>query len=112
MRRQNWIESIEKLCGINNGNIYNSTIDIPICIIGRKTIMTISYNRGNQYFDTYYIYNDKYQRIGMLEEHLRGVTSPYFVGWKFDKPWSDTGTTGTFDNRDEAINFAMGGLAA
>lgn len=43
------------------------------------------FNRGNAYFDTYYIYdNENNKFIGIIEDHCRGVLERYFVGWKFE----------------------------
>ena len=68
--------------------------------------MTINFNRGNAYFDTYHIYNEQGQRIGILEDHCRGVKRQYFVGWKMDSPNSTTGKTQSFYTKDEAIAYA------
>ena len=68
--------------------------------------MKITFNRGNAYFDTYHIYNEQGQRIGMLEDHCRGVKRQYFVGWKMDAPNRTTGKTKMFYSRDAAIAYA------
>lgn len=70
--------------------------------------MTIKFNRGNTYFDTYHIYNDAGERIGMYEDHCRQVKSRYFVGWRMNAPNSNTGKTESFDNKEDAVNYAIG----
>ena len=69
------------------------------------------FNRGNAYFDTYYIRDtekDKY--IGIIEDHCRGVTKRYFVGWKFkDNNYipntNQSGKTKTCDTYEEALEY-------
>lgn len=74
--------------------------------------MKIRFNRGNVYFDTYYIYNEDGQKIGIIEDHCRGVKNQYFVGWKLDNPSKMsghlTGKTETFDNIEDAMIFSVG----
>lgn len=42
------------------------------------------FNRGNAYFDTYWIYNEQERKyVGIIEDHCRGVKQRYFEGWKF-----------------------------
>jgi len=71
--------------------------------------MRIHFNRGNEYFDTYYVYDDNGALIGMYEDHCRGVKQRYFVGWKLKKPLTNPimGETKSFDTKEEAINYAM-----
>jgi hypothetical protein len=74
--------------------------------------MTIRKNRGNAYFDTYYIYDKSGNLAGIIEDHCRGVKSRYFVGWKLDKPsklaGSNTGKTESFDTEEEAMIYSVG----
>lgn len=74
--------------------------------------MKIKFNRGNAYFDTYYIYNEEGQKIGIIEDHCRGVKQQYFVGWKLHNPShlarETTGETQTFDTKEEAIFYSVG----
>ena len=74
--------------------------------------MNIRYNSGNEYFDTYYIYNEQCQIIGIIEDHCRQVKSQYFVGWKLDTPskisGSLTGETKTFSTKEEALIYSVG----
>ena len=70
--------------------------------------MKIKFNRGNAYFDTYYIYNEQNQRIGIIEDHCRGVKNQYFVGWKLEKPYSNIGTTESFYTIEEAMIYSVG----
>jgi hypothetical protein len=66
------------------------------------------YNRGNQYFDTYEIYDKisgKY--FGTLEVHSRYVKSEYFVGWFFDgEKWS----TKSCETENEALLYITLGI--
>lgn len=69
------------------------------------------FNRGNAFFDTYHIFDteqDKY--IGIIEDHHRSVTEPYFIGWKFkDNHFIpntfQTGKTKMFDTYEEALAY-------
>jgi hypothetical protein len=70
--------------------------------------MKITFNRGNQYFDTYHICNESGEKIGMLEDHCRGVKERYFVGWRMDAPNSKTGKTELFSSKEDAIKYATG----
>ena len=74
--------------------------------------MKIRFNRGNQYFDTYYIYNENFQLVGIIEDHCRGVKKRYFVGWKLDNPSKmsghKTGETKSFYTKEEAMIFSVG----
>ena len=69
------------------------------------------YNRGNAYFDTYYIYDtEKKNFVGIIEDHCRHVAERYFVGWKFENnkyiPDShQLGKTKTCDTYDEALSY-------
>lgn len=72
--------------------------------------MRLVFNRGNAYFDTYYIYNDKWSKIGIIEHHCRGVKNEYFVGWKLNNNSLDTGTTQDFDTKEDAIFYSIGHL--
>lgn len=70
--------------------------------------MTISFNRGNNYFDTYYIYDEKSRRRGIIEDHCRGVKKQYFIGWKLDGIGSSSGKTEMFDTKEEAMIYSVG----
>jgi len=74
--------------------------------------MKIRYHRGNEYFDTYYIYNEQGQTIGIIEDHCRRVKQQYFVGWKLSNPSELlghlTGKTETFDSKEEAMIYSVG----
>lgn len=74
--------------------------------------MKIKFNRGNAYFDTYYIYNENNQIIGIIEDHCRGVKRQYFIGWKLDNPsklgGNLTGKTEMFYTREEAMIYSVG----
>ena len=72
--------------------------------------MKIKFNRGNEYFDTYHIYNENGQTIGIIEDHCRGVKQQYFVAWKLDNPskFHLTGTTESFDTIGEAMIYSVG----
>lgn len=69
------------------------------------------FNRGNAYFDTYYIRdteNDKF--IGIIEDHCRGVKRRYFVGWKFKNNHftmfpNECGKTKTCNTYEEALEY-------
>ena len=69
------------------------------------------YNRGNTYFDTYYIWDtEKKQFVGIIEDHCRHVAERYFVGWKFENnkyiPDShQLGKTKTCDTYEEALSY-------
>ena len=73
--------------------------------------MHTNFINGNAYFDSYDIYDDNNKYVGGYEDHCRGVKQPYFVGWRNDatKNKYDIGKwqSKTFDNKDEAINFAL-----
>ena len=71
--------------------------------------MDIRFNRGNAYFDTYHIYSEQGQLVGMLEDHCRGVKNRYFIGWRLDAPNGKTGKTEMFYSRDEAVAYATSG---
>ena len=70
--------------------------------------MNIKFNRGNEYFDTYYIYNELYQVIGIIEDHCRQIKRQYFIGWKLHNlsriSGSLTGETKAFDTKEEALS--------
>jgi hypothetical protein len=74
--------------------------------------MKMKFNRGNAYFDTYYIYNEEGQKIGIIEDHCRGVKQRYFVGWKLHFPshmsGETTGETESFDTIEEAMIYSVG----
>ena len=74
--------------------------------------MKIKFNRGNAYFDTYHIYNDKGVIVGMIEDHCRGVKERYFIGWKLDNPsklsGELTGKTEMFSTKEEAMIYSVG----
>jgi hypothetical protein len=74
--------------------------------------MEIRFNRGNVYFDTYYIYNEQGKKVGIIEDHCRQVKHQYFVGWKLDNPskmsGEVTGKTETFDTIEEAMIYSVG----
>jgi len=74
--------------------------------------MEIRFNRGNTYFDTYYIYNEQGEKIGIIEDHCRQVKHQYFVGWKPDNPskmsGEITGKTEAFDTIEEAMIYSVG----
>lgn len=68
------------------------------------------YNKGNKYFDTYYIYdkdNNKY--IGILEIHCRGVKQTYYVGWHFKNyfypNYQEGAETQNFNTEEEAMIY-------
>ena len=67
----------------------------------------LRYNRGNAYFDTYYVYDDNNNKIGILEDHCRGVKRQYFVGWKNKSQDKETWETKSFYTKDEAINYIV-----
>ena len=71
--------------------------------------MKIIFNRGNAYFDTYHIC-EGFKKIGIIEYHCRGVKNPYYVGWKLNNDSLNTGTTKSFDTKEEAINYSIGEL--
>ena len=68
-------------------------------------------NRGNAYFDTYYMYSPTERKyIGIIEDHCRGVVERYFIGCKFkDNTFLPTahrpGKTAMFDTYEEALNY-------
>jgi len=68
---------------------------------------------GNAYFTTYGIYDDEGRKVGIYEDHWN-VKKRYFVGWRLDQPTKMpghvTGTTQSFDKRDEAIQYSIGGI--
>ena len=70
--------------------------------------MEIRFNRGNSYFDTYYIYNEQGQKVGIIEDHCRQVKNQYFIGWKMDKPNGETGKTEMFNTIEEAMTYSVG----
>ena len=74
--------------------------------------MKIRFNRGNAYFDTYHIYNNEGQTIGIIEDHCRGVKQQYFIGWKLDNPSKLsghlTGETEMFYTKEEAMIYSVG----
>ena len=74
--------------------------------------MKIKLNRGNAYFDTYHIYNEKDITMGIIEDHCRGVKERYFIGWKLDNPsklsGELTGKTEMFSTKEEAIIYSVG----
>lgn len=72
--------------------------------------MYMKLNRGNEYFDTYYIYNEEHKKVGIIEDHKRQVKKQYFVGWKIGKIIHGlaTGTTQYFDNIEDAMIFSVG----
>lgn len=69
------------------------------------------FNRGNAYFDTYYIWDtEKDNYIGIIEDHCRGVKRQYFVGWKFENNTFipntyQHGKTKSFYTYDEALSY-------
>lgn len=69
------------------------------------------FNKGNAYFDTYYIYdNEKKLYVGIIEDHCRGVKERYFVGWKFKNNEFIPGTfqpgkTESFKKYEEALEY-------
>lgn len=71
------------------------------------------FNRGNGYFDTYYIWNtEKGNFIGIIEDHCRGVTERYFVAWKFENNYFvpetyQHGKTKTCDTYEEALAYVQ-----
>lgn len=72
------------------------------------------FNRKNQFFTTYYIYDtDKQKYIGIIEDHDRGVKHRYFIGWKFQNNefvpnTQQQGKTKTFYNYDDALTYIQG----
>lgn len=70
--------------------------------------MKIRKNRGNAYFDTYYIFDEQGNRIGIIEDHCRGVKEQYFIGWKMDKPNGDSGKTQMFNTKEDAMIYSVG----
>lgn len=74
--------------------------------------MKMRFNRGNAYFDTYYIYNSDGQLVGIIEDHCRGVKNQYFVGWRLDNPSKmygyNTGKTESFYTIEEAMIYSVG----
>jgi hypothetical protein len=74
--------------------------------------MTIKFIKGNAYFDTYYIYNEEGKKIGIIEDHCRGVKKQYFIGWKLHNPshlaGETTGETEMFDTKEEAMIYSVG----
>lgn len=75
--------------------------------------MIMKHNRGNAYFDTYYIYNEQQQIAGIIEDHCRQVKQQYFIGWKLDNPSHYTagetaGKTKMFDTIEEAMIYSVG----
>ena len=68
---------------------------------------TIKYDRGNEFFDTYYIFDKDGKKIGIVEDHLRGVKIPYYVGWRLKPNCSmGIGQTKSFNSREDAIQYA------
>lgn len=69
------------------------------------------YNRGNAYFDTYYIHDtENHKFIGIIEDHCRGVAERYFIGWKFkDNCYipngHQPGKTKLCDTYEEALSY-------
>ena len=78
--------------------------------------MKIKFDRGNAYFDTYYIYDESGKKVGIIEDHCRGVKNRYFIGWKLDNPSEMaghlTGTTKMFDTKEEAMIYSVGEVVA
>jgi hypothetical protein len=72
----------------------------------------VVFSCGNEYFDTYYLYGEGCKKIGIIEDHCRGVKSRYFVGWKLHKPNGVTGETKCFDSKGDAIKYSLGELAS
>jgi len=74
--------------------------------------MKMIFNRGNAFFDTYYIYDEQNQKIGIIEDHCRGVKNQYFVGWKLHNPshltGETTGETESFYTIEEAMIYSVG----
>jgi len=66
--------------------------------------MTVNFNRNNTYFDTYYVYDDKEHRIGILEDHCRKVKEEYFVGWR-KKGESTEWETKDFNTKEETLKY-------
>jgi len=64
---------------------------------------------GNEYFTTYGIMDNENRIVGMYEWHW-AVKRPYFVGWRLDRPNGRTGTTKSFETRQDAIQYAVGGI--
>lgn len=73
--------------------------------------MKMRFNRGNAYFDTYYIYNSEGCLTGIIEDHCRGVKQQYFVGWK-KMSGHNTGETESFDTIEEAMIYSVGEIVA
>ena len=73
------------------------------------------YKSSTPFFDTYWIYNPAAgQYVGILEDHSRGVTQRYFIGWHFPQghyiPGShQPGQTKMFDTEAEAIKYIVEG---
>lgn len=69
------------------------------------------FNRSNAFFTTYHIYDtEKNKYIGIIEDHNRGVTHQYFIGWKFENNTFIPGTfqhgkTKMFDTYAEALQY-------
>lgn len=69
------------------------------------------FNRSNQYFATYYIYDTEARHyVGVLEIHDRDVKRTYYVGWRFDGGVFYPGTlqpgyTKDFDTEEEAMKY-------
>jgi hypothetical protein len=74
--------------------------------------MTLKFNRGNAYFDTYHIYNEKGQVVGIIEHHCRDVKEKYFIGWRLDStarfPSHLSGKTQMFDTLEDALLYSVG----
>jgi hypothetical protein len=67
--------------------------------------MRINYNRGNAYFDTYYVYDKEGHQIGILEDHCRGVKEEYFVGWRKKENSDSWETKSPIDTKEETLKY-------
>jgi hypothetical protein len=72
------------------------------------------FNRGNAYFDTYFLMDDNGKRLGMIEDHCRDVKIRYFIGWYSNNGNSDSDTRGKwstkmFDTEQKAIEYSLKG---
>ena len=71
------------------------------------------YRSSNAFIDTYYIFDtEKDHYVGIVEDHHRGVITPYFIGWKFENnhfipKTHQCGKTKMFNTYEEALDYAQ-----
>lgn len=70
-------------------------------------MLVMKFNRSNQYFSTYNIYDRQHRLVGIIEYHDKHVSKPYFVGWKIvDSKWE----TQSFSTIADAQYYSVGQL--